>query len=487
MASPDPTDRPSGPSGPGPVPPDVQQAPPAAGPAVVRHPFLAMMVAAGGFVIVLDSFAAAVAFPRIVQSFPDTPRTTLAWLSTGYSIGLSALLLVAGKLADRLGMRRVYLTGMALFMVGSIASGLAPNPALLIAARAFEGCAGALMVSTSIALALVGYPAERRGAAMGMIGVLGSVASLLGPVLAGNIIDIGGSWRWVFLVPVPIGVVVLAVGRRVLPVGAAPASSSVRIDLVGVVEVALAFGLLTLGLLQSGTWGWADPRTVGALVVGVVAGALFVIRCGRVEAPLMRLGLLRRTSFLVATTSQLGSQLAIFAFFFWAPLFLTNVWGWSASAVGWVTAVPMVVSFCSLPIGRFADRHGYRGLLVVGGLLGAATYGWELVMLGSEPSFLRLLPALVLFGLTIGMVGITAHSAALAGVDAAELAEANSVFQTSRRQVQTLGIAVVIGLLGDRTTDSVDRFRLVWLVAACCFVASSVIAVWYPSQRRPPA
>ena len=352
--------------------------------------FLALLVASGGFVIVLDSFAAAVAFPRIAQDFPATPRTTLAWLSSGYAIALAALLLLAGKLADRYGLRRVYLTGMAGFVIGAVASAVAPNPALLITARVAQGCAGALMVSTSIALALLGYPPERRGAAMGAIGIMGSLASLAGPVLAGNIIGLGGSWRWVFLVSVPIGLVVLVSGPRVLPAGSTTSADATSIDVVGVVLVVLASGLLTLGMLQSGAWGWADRRTLGALGLAAVTGALFVQRCRTARAPLLRLEIFRERRFLTATVSQLGSQLSIFAFFFWIPLFLTNVWHWSAAAVGWVTAVPLVVSFSSLPIGRFGDRGGYRGVLVVGGLVGAASLAWMVVAVGEEP---RLRPA----------------------------------------------------------------------------------------------
>jgi EmrB/QacA subfamily drug resistance transporter len=448
-----------------------------------HRPFLALLVASGGFVIVLDSFAAAVAFPEIVAEYASTPPTTLAWVSSGYSIALAALLLVAGRLADRYGLRRIYLIGMAGFVIGALASAAAPGPALLITARVLQGCFGALMVSTSIALALLGYPAERRGAAMGAIGIAGSVASLLGPVLAGNIIDIGGSWRWVFVVSVPIGIVVLLSGPRLLPAGA-PSGPSPSIDLVGVVLVVVASGLLTLGLLQSGSWGWVQGRTLGVLLLAGVAGLLFVRRCQTTAEPLMHLEIFRRRAFLVATVSQLGSQLSIFAFFFWIPLFLTNVWHWSASGVGWVTAVPLVVSFGSLPIGRFADRHGYRGVLVVGGFLGAASLVWCVVVLGAEPRFgALLLPALVVFGAAIGMVGITAASAALAGLASEELAVANSVFQTSRRLVQTLGIAVVIGGLGDGSAESLDRFRIVWLVSAACFVLSALVAASYPRRR----
>lgn len=451
-----------------------------------RRPILALVVASGGFVIVLDTFAAAVAFPRIVQAFPETPPTTLAWLQSGYSIALAALLLVAGKLGDRYGLRRVYLIGMAGFVIGAIASAAAPNPALLITARVAQGSAGALMVSTSIALALLGYPAHRRGAAMGAIGIMGSLASLSGPILAGNIIDIGGSWRWVFLVSVPIGLAVLASGPRLLPAGVETSKGGNKIDLVGVVLVVVASALLTLGLLQSGSWGWAGRPTLTVLGFAALSAVLFVQRCRTAAAPLLRVEIFRRRGFLVATVSQLGSQLSIFAFFFWIPLFLTNVWGWTAAGVGWVTAVPLVVSFSSLPIGRFADRAGYRGILVVGGLVGAASVVWCYVALGEEPRFASgMLPMLLAFGAATGLVGITSASAALAGLAPDNLAMANSVFQTSRRLVQTLGIAVVLGLLGDRSADSLANFRSVWLVCGVGFVLSSAVALWYPT--RPDA
>ncbi|MGE0728746.1 MAG: MFS transporter [Acidimicrobiia bacterium] len=454
---------------------------------VGARPFLTLLVASGGFVIVLDSFAAAVAFPRLVESFADTPRSTLAWVSSGYSIALAALLLVAGALADRYGGRRVYLAGMAAFSVGALASAIAPGPALLIAARVFQGCAGAMMISTSIALALADYPAERRGVAMGWLGVMGSIASLAGPVLAGTIIDVGGSWRWVFLVSVPIGVVVLVTGPRVLPAGGGSGTDgrASPIDLVAVALVVVASGLLTLAILRTAEWGWIDARTAGTLAASLVLWALFVARCGRVPSPLLRLGLFRERAYRVASVSQLGSQFGIFAFFFWTPLFMENVWGWRASTVGWVVAIPLVLSFISMPVGRLTDRYGSRGVLVVGGAIGVAAHAWWWWAMTEQPSFGRLLPGLVLFGVAIGMVGITAASAALARTDRADLAMANSAFQTGRRLTQTLGVAAVIAILGDRATDSIDRFRVVWVVAGIGFAIHLVTALRYPVLGRP--
>ena len=457
-----------------------------------RRPFAALLVASGSFVVVLDTFAAAVAFPRIEEAFPDTPRTTLAWMSSGYSIALAALLLTAGKLGDRYGRRRVYMSGMAGFAVMAVLSATALTPAWLIGARVLQGCAGAMMISTSVALALMEYPPERRGLAMGWLGVMGSLASLAGPVLAGNIIDIGGSWRWVFLVSLPIAIAVLITAPRYLQEAKAESEVGQPIDLLGVVLGIGASGLLTLGVLQSGEWGLTDPRTLGIVAVALLLGALFVWRCSTFRAPLLRLDIFRHRRFTIATVNQLGSQFAIFAFFFWMPLFLINVWGWSAAGVGWAVAIPLVMSMNSVPIGRFADRHGYRGVLVVGGLFGAGGLAWCYLVVGDGPAFWsQLFPGLLLFGWGIGMVGITSASAALAGLEAEELAMANSMFQTTRRLVQTLGIASVVAILGDRSADSLELFQRVWLVTGVGFLISVVVALWYPANRlrgtEPPA
>ena len=451
------------------------------------RPFLGLLVASGGFVIVLDSFAAAVAFPHIEDAFASTPRSTLAWLSSGYSIALAALLLVAGKLGDRYGRRRVYLIGMTGFVVGGILSAAAPNPAWLISARVLQGCAGAMMISTSIALAIQEYPPQRRGMAMGWVGVMGSLASLAGPVMAGNVLELGGSWRWVFLAPVPIGVAVLVSGPRVLREIRPEADVDAPIDLVGVVLVTASSGLLTFGIIQSGSWGWTDNRTLSTLAVAVVLGALFVQRCRTARSPLLRFELFRERPLLVANINQLGSQFSIFAFFFWLPLFLSNVWDWSPSGVGWVVAIPLVISLTSLPVGRFADKYGYRGMLVAGGLVCTASLAWFITAVGEESRFgPELVPGLALFGLGIGMIGITSASAALAGLEAEKLAAANSVFQATRRIVQTFGVAMVVAILGDRTTDSLVAFRRVWVVCAIGFALSSIAALWYPSTRRSP-
>lgn len=454
-------------------------------PARARRPFLALLVASCGFVIVLDSFAANVAFPRLLEAFPDTPRSELAWVTTGYSIALAALLLVAGALGDRYGRRTVFLVGMTVFSLFSLTSAAAPGPAWLIASRVAQGCGGALMVSTSIALGIAEYPAEKRGLAMGWMGVMGSIASLLGPIVAGNIITIGGSWRLVFLAPVPIAVITLIFGPRLLSPGRDVKAVREPIDGFGVVLVVAASGLLTLGIQQTGQWGWDDSRTVAVLSWSVVLWILFGVQCRLSRFPLLRLSLFTDRPYLVASVSQLGSQMAIFAFFFWTPLYLVNVWGWTASTVGWIVALPLLVSMTSTFVGKYTDIHGHRAVLVIGGLIGTAGNLWWAFAMTDTPRFAwSLLPGLLAFGVAISLVGITSAAAALTRIEPANLAVANSAFQTGRRLIQTLGVAVVVALLGDRSTESVDRFRLVWLVSAGAFALSAVVALWFPPRRQ---
>ncbi len=173
--------------------------------------YVLALVSAAMFTIILDNNAANVAFPFIERTFPDTPRSTLAWVSTGFSIMAASLLLVSGKLADRNGRRRVFLLGMAVFVTASTLTALAPTPSLLISARLVQGAGSALLTSTAIALLLPEFPPGKRGLALGIWGTLGSAGAAAGPTLGALAIE-ASSWRLVFLLNVPIAVVVLVVG-----------------------------------------------------------------------------------------------------------------------------------------------------------------------------------------------------------------------------------------------------------------------------------
>ncbi|MEZ5232062.1 MAG: DHA2 family efflux MFS transporter permease subunit [Acidimicrobiales bacterium] len=451
---------------------------------IERRAWLSLaLVSAATCVIILDLMAANVAFPFIERSFPSTPRTTLAWVSSGYAIASAALLMVAGRMSDRHGRRTVFLAGVALFSVVSLASAAAPNPAVLIAARIVQGGGSAMITSTAVALLLPDFPATKRGLALGIWGTTSSAGAAAGPTLGAVAIE-ALDWRLVFLLNIPIGLVTLLLGRRLLREPARPEHAG-GIDLVGTVLGTAATALLTLGILQGPGWGWATPAVAGALAASVVLAGLFVVRCARAAAPLVDLRLFRHGPFALANLSQAGTQLAIMAWFFTTPLFLINVWHYSALAGGGAVAIGMVVSFVSVPVGQYSDRHGYRTVLFVGGLVAAAGMAVWVVGVGAEANFwTAYLAGLVLFGLGAGMVGIVVTNAALAGLPDGELAAANAVFQTIRKLVGAIGVAIAVALLGSRSTDSVDAFRKVWIMIAVGYLLSSLAIIPYRQVTR---
>ena len=213
-----------------------------------------------------------------------------------------------------------------------------------------------------------------------------------------------------------------------------------------------------------------------------------VWRCSRTTFPLLDLQLFRDRRFTVANLSQAGTQLAIFAWFFTTPLFLINVWHYSALAGGTAVAIGMIASFVSVPVGHWSDRHGYRGVLIVGGLISAAAMGWWVAVVGEEAQFwTEYFPGLVGFGVGAGMVGIVVTNAALASLAEADLATANATFQMIRRLVGAIGVAIAVAILGDRTTESLAAFRGTWIMIGIGYLFSVVAALAYPRERATRA
>ncbi|MFT7650118.1 MAG: EmrB/QacA subfamily drug resistance transporter, partial [Candidatus Poriferisodalaceae bacterium] len=338
---------------------------------VSRQAWLSLaLVSTATFIIILDLMAANVAFPFIEVEFADTPRSTLAWVSSGNGIAAAALLLVAGRLGDRYGRRHIFLIGLGIFTVISAVTAAAPNPTILIAARVGQGAGAAMVTSTAIALLMPLFPPDRRGLAVGIWGTCASAGAATGPTLGAIAIE-AVDWRWAFLINVPIGLIVLTLGRRVLAETERAANAG-PIDYLGTVVGTGAIGLLTFGILQGPRWGWTSQTVLLALVLSMALAAAFLVRCQRAESPLVDLGLFRDQRFALANLSQAGTQLAINAWFFTTPLFLINVWGFSALAGGTAVAIGMVVSFVSIPVGHWSDRHGYRDVLALGGLIAAS-------------------------------------------------------------------------------------------------------------------
>ena len=307
-----------------------------------------------GFMVSLEITVIALAFPDIRDAFPSASESTLSWIITAYNIGVASLLLVAGWGADRFGRKRTFLTGLAVFAVGSLGSGLAPGAELLIAARVVQAIGGALQFPAGLALLLPAFPYERRQMAIGVWGAMGGLAAALGPPVGGFLVGAFG-WPSVFLVNVPIALAALVAGAAWLEEGRNPDIPS-RVDLVSIPAASLGVGALILAIVQSETWGAASAETITSVAVGLGLIGLFVVRSGRHPAPLFDLDLFRLRSYWLGCVGTVAFVVGFFGFFVPFPTFLQEVWGWSTIETGLAIVPRTAARRCALAPGGTAGR-----------------------------------------------------------------------------------------------------------------------------------
>jgi EmrB/QacA subfamily drug resistance transporter len=427
-----------------------------------------LVTALGAFMASLDLSIVNVAFPALQRSFPHDSRAALAWIITGYSIVFGSLLVTAGRSADRLGRRRVFFAGLAVFSLGSALCGLAPSVSLLVAGRLIQGCGAAAMLPASLGLLLGAFPSERRSQVVAMWGGVGALAVATGPSLGAALISAGG-WRWAFYVNLPIGGVAWVLGRRVLS-DSRPDESRARPDYLGVVLVSTALATLVLGISEGPSWGWSSGRIVVCFVAATILGFAFLRRCAHHAEPVLDLSLFSARSFSVANGATLLYAMGFFAMLLGNILFLTGVWHYSILKAGLsVTPGPLVVAAVSGPAGRFAARIGFRRVLVAGTACFAGGLVWYATRVGLEPAYLtRWLPATLITGFGIGLTFPVLSAAAVSSLHPERFAVGSAVNQTARQVGGAFGVALLVVILGAPQTPmaALDNFRHLWWYAA---------------------
>ncbi len=430
------------------------------------------------FMVFLDGAIVNVAFPALHQSFPATAPGTLSWVLNAYSIVFAALLLAAGRIADARGRRRVFFIGLGIFSAGSVLCGLAPDVLLLISARALQAVGAALLLPASMALLLPAFPLARRATAVGLWGGVGAVAAASGPTLGALIIQ-ATSWRWVFLINVPIGLLAWLSGRRVLADARDPAATRGP-DGVGTVLLTSGMGLLALGIVQGSAWGWGDPRIILSFAGAALSLAVSVWRSLTHPAPVLPLPLFRVRAFSLANSASLSFSAAFAAMLLTGVLFLNGVWHYSLVRTGLaVTPGALMAAVCAPVAGRLADRFGHRVVLVPGALLFAAAMLLFQARVGLAPAYLSVwLPAAVVSGAGVGLTLPTLGSAAVAFLPPERYGAGSAVASTARQLGSALGVAVLIALLGTPGRgDALAAFDRVWAFAAACAAAAALLCV----------
>lgn len=427
--------------------------------------------------IILDSGFVSLAFPEIEEEFTDTERSTLSWISSGYFISLAALMLVTGRLAERVGRRRVFIGGLATYAVGAIAMALAASPLVVIAARLVQGAGAAALTPVSLAIALREFPMSRRSTAIGGWAVIGGTSGVVAPTVGAVLVD-GFGWRAPFVLLAALLVFVAFVAMQILDADP-PTGTPSPIDLPSVPLAIAAVGGAALVLTKARDWGALDQRLVVALVASAFAGALLLQRSRSAPGSLIDLKLFAIRSYSVGSLASVFTQIGFFAFFFTAPLFFTEVWGYSVLAAGFALAFHQgVAAMVGLPLGRLADRLGVRRIVGFGGLIAALSFVVMIIFVDTTPDlWLAIVPAFVLGGVGTMANGAFTTSIALRTIGDDALTRASSNYYVSRRLASGLGVVIGAAILGDASgPESLADFKAVWAFAGACYAISGLVA-----------
>ncbi len=445
-----------------------------------------LVAAFGAFLAFLDSTIVNVAFPDIQASFPESSIGSLSWVLNAYNIVFAAFLVAAGRFADLLGRRRVFVWGVVIFTLASVLCAAAGTVGQLIAFRVLQGIGAAMLVPASLALVVEGFDPKRRAHAVGLWGAAAAIASGLGPPIGGGLVEVS-SWRLAFLVNLPLGVLAVVAARRGLVESRSPGVRRLP-DLLGAGLLAVSLGLLTLGLVQGPEWGWLDLATVGALVGAVLAFAGFVQSSRRHPSPIIDAVLLRLPTFALGNAATVVAGAGFYAYLLTHVLWLSYVWDYSLLRAGLAVApAALVAAVTAGVLGRVADARGHRIVVVPGALLWAASLGWYITQVGTRPAFLsEWLPGQLLQGLGVGATLPVLGAAALVGLPkGAGYATASAVVSSARQLGAVLGIAVLVVLIGAPTAlTAVDRLQRGWILAAACFLAVAVACWFFGDTRR---
>jgi EmrB/QacA subfamily drug resistance transporter len=437
---------------------------------------VAGIVSVGVFVASLDLFIVNIAFPDIQRDFEGTSLASLSWVLNAYAIVFAALLVGAGRWADRTGRKRAFLGGLALFTLASAACAAAPSIGVLVAARVVQAAGAAVLMPASLGLLLPEFPPEKRGLAIGLWAAVGGTAAAAGPVIGGLLVEL--SWRWVFLVNIPIGIAAIVAGGRVLQ--EIREEGAPRPDVLGAGLLTVAVATLIGGIIEGPDWGWADPRVLGLFAAAVVLFAAFVVRSARHPVPIVEPALVKVRAFAAANIAGVFFFIGFAAMLLGSVLWLTEVWGETALGAGLKIAPgPSMAALFAVGGGILSGRIGPRAVGTVGALLFGLGGVWWATHLGATEHYASdYLPGMLIGGAGVGLVNPALAGATTAQLPPTRLATGSAVLTMSRQLGSALGVALLVAVLGTPSpADVVDTFDDAWwMMVAAAFASAAAFA-----------
>jgi EmrB/QacA subfamily drug resistance transporter len=449
-------------------------------------PTLVLVIVCAGVVLAsLDLFIVNVALPQMARDFGVHGLGDLSWVLNAYAIVYASLLVLFGRLADRYRRDRGFLVGVAVFVAASAACAAATSLPMLIAFRVLQAAGAALLTPTSLGLILASFPSERRHGAVRTWTAVGGIAAALGPAVGGVLVE--ASWRWVFLVNVPIGLAALVAGWRLLP--AIPGHTIRRPDALGALLITGGVGALTLGLVEGDSWGWGSVRTIGVLLAAVVALGLFAAHTARASNPLIDRALFKVRPFTGASAVAVLFSMAFGAMLLSRVLWAQDVWHWSPLTTG-VSLVPgpiMVPLFSFLLAGRLIERFGSGLVIAAGSAIFAAGMAWMALAAGLRPDYVHdILGGLLLTGAGVGLTLPTLMGTAAASLPPSSFATGSGVVNMLRQVGLAIGVAVFIAVLGspESPAATLAAYQRGWTVTAGIALAGGIVGFLLLVSRR---
>jgi EmrB/QacA subfamily drug resistance transporter len=396
----------------------------------------------GSSIALLDSTVVNVALPTIQRDLGGG-LAAQQWVVNAYLLTLGSLILVGGSLGDLYGERRIFALGVGGFGAASLLCALAPTIALLIAARALQGVAGALLTPSALAVIVATFKESERGPAIGSWTAWGGIATVLGPLAGGELLQIT-SWRAIFLINLPLVAICVALILTVIPRAAPRRESTRKVDFVGASLCALGLGGPVFALIEQPRLGWGSPAVWFPMIAGVALLACFLLRESRTRDPMLPLALFRRRNFSVGNIETLSMYAGLAILFFFLTIFLQQIGGYTPLQSGLATLPATLVMFAlSKRFGALADRYGPRFFMGVGPLV--AAFGLVLFQrIGVHVDYVTdVLPGILVFSLGLSMTVAPLTAAVLAGVDTGQAGIASAVNNAVARVAGLLGTAAV--------------------------------------------
>lgn len=451
---------------------------PAASSTLARPGLTLLILSGAAFMASLDVFIVNVAFDDISSDFDGSTLSQMSWIPNAYAILYAALLVPAGRIVDRYGRKGGFLFGLALFTVASAACAAAQGVWWLIAFRALQAVGAAILTPASLGLVVSTLPPERRARGVKIWAATGALAAAFGPAVGGVLVE--ASWRWVFLVNIPVGIAALVAGAIILVRSRNDAVTAFP-DALGAALLVVSVGALTLGLVQGSDWGWSDPRITGAWIVALMAFAGFVLSSRRHAEPVIDPALLRIRTFSSANIAMLLFSIPFAGALLANILWLQQVWGFSAIATGLaVSTGPLMVPIFAAVADRLSSRVPVGVIVAAGCVLFAVGIAMVALSVDATPDFAtEMLPGWLIGGVGVGFALPSILSSATADLPAHQAATGSAVVNMSRQVGMSLGVSLFVAIVGTAVIydDVRDAFVSAWWALAAIGVVGGVVAL----------